>query len=529
MESHFKNGASGDFLTRLFHSVHSSDAHKTLNRLLWALPAIFLFQISYAQNYYAIQGSNYAGSLGIGNNPASIVNTPYSWDIDILSVQVKNATNGVTVHNYSLISSPQKSQYSFDQGDYRRYAYGDFNINLLNARIAINRKQALGFGLNLRGYAQLSTGPYNFIDTLKTTGDFFDLGNYNRKLYGDFTHSSWVEAFVTWAQTIWDRTDNRLNAGITAKVSRGISGAYTTLQNGSVEQTLHGNTYVYTMQDVFAEYGYSYNYDLWQKQNSTGENLNKFVSNSRGGFSFDIGAEYLIKAAQTGSGFDEDVNSYYDYDWKIGLSILDIGFNQYKYGRNSRVISGFQNNITDSIIDNRFLHVDDLENFNDNLQGVAQNIQQPAGLFRIINPTRTVLNVDHYLFDAFYINGNLSLNLSSLSGSQWRVSELNLLTLTPRWETKRWGVYLPMQFNTKNQFWVGGAFKAGPLLIGFHNWANIFSKNKMQNGGGYIALVIRARKNTQSRLDKRLDCPRNVGVTYKKNRLGQKLSCPQKP
>ena len=58
-----------------------------------------------------------------------------------------------------------------------------------------------------------------------------------------------------------------------------------------------------------------------------------------------------------------------------------------------------------------------------------------------------------------------------------------------------------------DRFWVGGAFKAGPLLIGLHNWANLFSKNSLQNGGGYVALIIRDLKSISKRYDKRLNCP----------------------
>jgi len=503
MESHFKN-------------------------VQWGLPVLLLLLIqtsTWAQNYYGIQGSGYAGSLGIGNNPASIVNTPYNWDIDLFSFQVKNATNGITIHNYSLLSDARKSQYSFNQGDYRRYAYADFNVNLLNARFSINRKQAFGFGVNLRGYSQLSTGPFNFIDSLKTTGDFFDLGNYNRKLYGNLVSSSWIEVFATWAQTIWDGVSDRLNAGITAKVSRGISGAYANVQNGTVIQTAHGNTYVYTLQDVLAKYAYSANYDTWQKGRSNSDNLRDFLKYTQGGASLDLGVEYLIKPQQIAAAFDDD--SYYDYDWKIGVSLLDIGFNQYKYGRNSRIVSGFQNNVTDTVVDQRFLNIKSFDAFNDSLTGVAKNLQQQSGMFRIVNPTRLVLNVDRYLFNAFYVNANLSVNLSSLSGNEWRATELNLLTVTPRWETKRWGFYLPVQYNTKNNLWVGGAFKLGPLLFGVHNWANVFAKNKMQNGGGYVAIVIRSWKNTRTHTDKRLDCP-DVGIHFKKNPLGKKFSCPPK-
>ena len=36
-----------------------------------------------AQDYQGLQGSPYAGSLGVANNPASILSTPYSWDVTL--------------------------------------------------------------------------------------------------------------------------------------------------------------------------------------------------------------------------------------------------------------------------------------------------------------------------------------------------------------------------------------------------------------------------------------------------------------
>jgi hypothetical protein len=474
----------------------------------WLLLALWLLLVhtnGYTQNYYALQGSNYAGSLGIGNNPASIVNNPYKWDVTILGIQKKNATNSVVLHNWSLFSNPANSQYSIKEGDFRRYLYDDFNVNLLNARIALNRKQAIGFGFNLRSYTQASIARINFVDTLTSTRDFFNLGNYNRKLFGDVTQSTWMEFYVTWAQTIWDRTDSRLNAGITAKLTRGLSGAYVNILNGSATATVHNNTNDYTLQDVFAEYGYSNNYDEWKKEKSTNQNIRDFLSHTQAGLSFDLGVEYLIKSQQIPTVFDDD--TYYDYDWKIGVSLLDIGFNQFKYGINSRKVSGFQPNVTDTVVDIQFDDIHKLQDFNNVLPGIVRNIQQPTGVFPVINPARLVLNVDHFITGAWYINGNASLNLSSLSGKQPRLTELNLLTVTPRWETRRLGFFLPIQFNTKNQLWVGSAVKLGPLLLGIHNWANVLSKNKMQNGGAYLALVVRPWKNTVTRLDKRLDCP----------------------
>ncbi|MDE3247781.1 MAG: hypothetical protein KGO82_03920, partial [Bacteroidota bacterium] len=170
-------------------------------------------------------------------------------------------------------------------------------------------------------------------------------------------------------------------------------------------------------------------------------------------------------------------------------------------------------NITNQTLDQRFdSTIRSVRTFTDSLDQLV-NANYPGRQFTVVNPTRLVINVDHYLTGDFYINGELSLNipLASLKKGWLQVKETNLLSLTPRWERKRWGAYLPIQFNTRQQLWVGAAFKAGPLLFGIHNVANLFSKSSTANGGGYIALIIRPwGGGSESRGDKRLECPKPV-------------------
>ncbi len=460
-----------------------------------------------AQNYHAVEGSSFAGSLGVSNNPASIVNTPFTWDIDLFSLQLTNGTNLFTIHNYSLISSAKKTTVDNNNGINKRFDDINFNINLLNARFALNRKQAFAFGANIRGYGRLKTGAYNYNDTLQDVNQFFSINDIANNYNGNFIGSSWLEGFLTYSQTIFDDSRGRLNAGITVKATRGISGSFAQLQNGTVSLNDNGTSKYYTLKTANGIYGYSYNYDGWQNSKSTTQNIRDFlITNTRGGFSFDIGAEYLIKSQAISTYFDDD--NYFDYDWKIGVSLLDIGHNQYRYGNKSHSFTSPVANVTDDDLNRKFDSVSNFSNINDSLATIVNGFSSINGKFKIQNPTRLVINVDKPLGNDFYMNANLSINLSSVfSGGSKYVQELNFLSITPRWETKRWGVYLPIQYNTEGQFWIGGAFKAGPLLFGVHNLANIFSKNKMQNGGGYIAIVIRSSKMTEKKMDKRLDCP----------------------
>jgi len=457
-----------------------------------------------AQNYHAVQGSPYAGSLGVHNNPASILMAPFKWDLTLIGIQEKSSTNLFTIYNYSLLSNPYRSQYSINGGEYKRFSNLSLNLNLLNARIALGRQAAIAFGVNLKSYSNVSSSAYNFSDTLLRTGEFFKINQPNQTYSAKFNSSSWAEIYASYARTIIDNDAVRLNAGITVKVNKGLSGATARLEDARYQELANNR---YNIAGGYLEYIYSSNFDHWQKNNPASTNISNLVRYSNGGASFDAGVEYLIKPQELVNFDDED--NYYDYEWKFSLSLLDAGFTRYRSGDKSRGVSGINPAISNADLDNKFdSTITSLKIFNDSLSTIATSFVAINSTYNIINPMRVVLNVDRFVYKNFYVNAELSLNVPDSWIKKWRnIKEMNLFTVTPRWETRRFGIYLPMQYTNTDRFWIGGAFKAGPLLIGVHNWANLFSKKSFQNGGGYIALIIHNPGSISKRHDKRLDCP----------------------
>jgi len=463
--------------------------------------------VAFTQNYHAVQGSSNEAGLNVGNNPAAIVNSPFTWDITLFGTQLKSITNAFTIHNYSLLSSPGKSEYALDNGEYARKADISFNTNLLNARFALSRKRALAFGINLRGYASLHTGSYNYTDTLRDINDFIRINELTPSLNGQLASSSWIEIFGTYGQTVLDNETGRLNAAVTLKVNRGLSGATARVTDVAVNKDLLPDGINYALRSGRVDYGYSSNYDHLQSNQPGAQNTNDFLSHTEGGASLDLGVEYLIKT-QAVTSFHDDDDGYYEYEWKIGVSLLDIGFASYKYGRNSFIAANPKSGITSGMLEDKFYYTDNIEDFKDSLATVVQSFTSRRGKFGILHPARAVLNVDKYLLDNFFINADLSLNLSTLAGGEKAyVRELNLLTVTPRWETRLWAAYLPLQYNNGGKFWVGAAFKAGPLLLGIHNLSNIFSKTSVQDGGGYLAIIIRPWKTRRWGKSREVYCP----------------------
>lgn len=463
-----------------------------------------------AQDYHAIEGSPYAGGIGVANNPASMLMTPYPWDITVFSMEEKNTTNAVTFSNFSYLSglSPHDTiHYRFTNGDFKHYAAFNFNMHLLNVRFALGRNQAIAFGANLRGYGAAKTGPVNYNDTLKNMNQFFNI-NEGTVYNGNFVTSTWGELFLTYSRTIIDDAYGRLNAGITLRGMRGISGAYAQLESGSVNRTVSGPLTIYDLAAGTGKYAYSSNYDYWHNGQSTIQNIKDFLGHTRPGGAADLGVEYIVKP-QTVDVYGEG-DSYYDYDWKIGVSLLDIGYNNYKYGSQSRAVSDPRTNVSDSALNEKFDHVNTLASFNDSMATIVNSIIPLQGLYKIWNPTRLVVNIDRPMPDHFALNADLTLNLGgSNNGQRLFTKEITLLAVTPRWETKTLGAYLPVQVTTEGRVWVGGAFKAGPLLLGIHNWANLFSGSKMQNGGFYLAMVIRPGKGFFFKEARKYTCPDN--------------------
>lgn len=444
----------------------------------------------YAQNYQAINGSSYAGSLGASNNPASIVHVPYAWDITPFAIQAKQSTNGFIIDKYGLLSSPKNAELILQNGIKKGFVFANQDIRLLNTRISLNAKAAISFGATIRNYSYATSSQINLQDTAIRLANFMKINMDHVPFSGKFRSSAWAELYAGYAKTIIDDGERVLNAGITLKVNRAFAGGYATASDINFTPTLNGNMRVNLLTSGSLKYGYSANLDNIDKNLNSIGNIKKLVIKSYNSYSADIGFEYLALTDE-----DKEVSGDYAYDTKIGVSLMDIGWNKYIYSNESHLAIGNAPGVTDKIIDNKIHSIRSIRDFNDSIASLVNSFETLTGKFNVNEPTRLVINVDQHIAENIFINTEITLPFIPLvTNKLLRIIDMNLLAVTPRWELKSIGVYLPILFNTQKQLWVGGAFKAGPVLIGTHNLANLFTKNKMQTGGFYIAFTVRPGK-----------------------------------
>ncbi len=447
------------------------------------------FALCKGQNYQALHGSSYAGSLGSGSNPASIVHVPYAWDITPLALQFKQSTNAFQVKKYSFLSAPSRAELTATLGTRRRFVFANQDLRLLNTRITLNSKTAIAFGATIRSYQYASTSESNWQDTIFTMADYMKINLEHLPLSGEARGTSWAELYASFGRTLKDEGDWLINGGVTLKLTRPIAGGYGKALGLNYQYSPVASIPAYTLTEGSFRYGYSANFDQLDSNKTSAANREGFLQQPSLGLGADLGFEYIHLASQ------ENGENDYAYETKIGLSVLDIGSTRFQHGKRSRLVIAGRPGITDTVIENKFVGVNSFDSFNDSVAGLSRSMEELAGDFFIYMPTRLLISFDQHIAENFFINTEITLPLYALADDDVLViKDMNLVAVTPRWEKKNVGFYLPVLFNTKQQLWVGGAFKAGPVLFGTHNLANLFSKNSAQSGGMYFALTFRPGK-----------------------------------
>lgn len=461
---------------------------------------------SFGQQYQAVHGSNFAGSLGIMNNPASALSSPLPWDITLLGLQLKNSTNFFYIEKYDPSGKDPQLAAWIQNGEYKRRLNTQFNMNLLNTRIRTSNRSAISFGMNIRSASLGGSSTYNFIDTILLPNTFLKVNMNNQPLDAFVRSSTWAEAYGSLALNLADKKHFIWNAGATIKSNMGLAGIHASITNGQFKEYVRPVNNLYEVTTAELNYGYSANLDFWDPAASTKSNLKRYRSQSIGGTSVDLGMEWIIKDQRNIELFNN--KSQYNYTWKFGLSMLDLGYANYKYGLESVKTSGVKPNINGIALARKFdSTITGLDVLNDSIQTAVGQFNTLAGEFRMSHPTRIVFNVDRQITDLIYINAELSIPIQARTGANMQTQDLNLLTITPRRETQKYGVYLPLSITRDGSFWIGAAVKAGPVLFGFHR-VPIGTKTSYQNGGAYLAYTISPSEKLRKPKAKIIECPK---------------------
>src|SRR5690606_35930324 len=168
-------------------------------------------------------------------------------------------------------------------------------------------------------------------------------------------------------------------------------------------------------------------------------------------------------------GFKLDNNYKNTYKFKFGVALLDLGSIVYKKDplRSGDYNIDISNGEQLPLWQFNNLDVDDYHQFfQERPQFFIPANDNTETEYTVSLPTTLQVEADLLLYDGWYANLASQVSLSNNKTKIFNSRTYTNVTLTPRYEGKIFGFYLPINYNQLTKMNAGLAFRVGPLFFG---------------------------------------------------------------
>ncbi len=447
---------------------------KTVVTVLFAVICLY----AGAQDFAGFRTGNYNGVNGVFFNPANIADSRYRFDLNLFSL------NAVVGNN----------QASFKLGDLGHSFNGD---SLKNQVFGKNAGPASGLAsISLQGPSLMfNIGKLSF--ALSTRGRVVtNISNIDGKLFQKISQDFQTDPALPY--TIQSGNDMRLNVigwteygfsvarqlsspqdknlfkmGVTIKYLQGVGNAYLNINNftGTLNQDNVTLKNYLTGTTGHIALGFS---------GGTFSNftLDQLTKGSGSGIGGDIGFVYEIRRNDSMHRAGRDENKY---RLKIGVALLDLG--SILFTRDVQRSGAYDIHVTGV----QKYYLSDLsgvtiDNYNQHFQASPQYFTPTTdngSTYSTSLPTTLQLNLDYNIHRGFYLDFGGQIAMSSATGKPYNPEYFNAFTVTPRFEGRAIGLYVPINYNELTKFNAGLSVRLGPLFFGSGSiLTSLFSSSK---------------------------------------------------
>lgn len=512
-----------------------------MKKSLLVLGMLFSYIIN-SQDFTGFNQSNYAGVTGVYLQPASIVDSRMKFDMNLVGVNLGFYNNYVGLRREALKREKNAEgktvMPAFDDSLFAdKYLVEKINNRnksvYLTNRIAgpsfmipINHKNAIAITSSLRSYVNVDGVSPNLAKLAYEEFKYPSLWvtNLNNK-YLSVQEMTWAEYGLTYAHVFKDDNEHYFKGGATVKLLQGIQSSYMFVKD------LNYNFQTDTTLSIFqseVNYGHSSNLnftDIKIGGDQTGTKVFDY-SQSYPGVGFDFGVVYEWRPSYMKYKYDMDGeknlwrNDKNKYKLKVGFSVTDIGSIKFKKGPTSgnfKADVGFWNL--------KPIDPQTVGEFDDTLKGRFNGLSGPSS-YKMNLPTAMSLQIDYQIWKDVYVNFTPYFAFQ-FKKNDTKVHDFSSLTLTPRWDHKWFGVFIPVQYNFLDGFRAGAAVRLGPIIVGSSNLAPLVGQKTMYGADVYAMLKIPIPYGKPKDRDK-------DGVSNKKDKckdvpgVWEFLGCPDK-
>ncbi|WP_305982311.1 DUF5723 family protein [Roseivirga thermotolerans] len=455
------------------------------------LSVTFCFQRLSAQQFNGFYTSDFSGVLGLGEQPASVANSPYKYDFNLVNGNIYLANN---IAHTAKNSEGAIRLIRFDDTE-TKYVKGNASLGGLSVLLSLSRKRGVGIRYNVRSVMNGTEISPNFVAQINR----FNSPEYTGRTYLNeqlnFSSATWQELAFTYGGLLRDDGVNRIKLGVTLKAVNPMGHAWAVLERADYDVLADGRLDVNRFN---LRAGYSANLDGYEPFDGTNamrippQGTGYKLSGADIGLVYERVAFRADPKSASGTSLHPDIT----YEFRVSASITDIGTMTMDYGSASFATTGLNPNANSADFNSLFTGVTSFRAFRNSLENYLTTTDV-SGTYTVSLPTALRLNYDYNFGNNFYFNAAALADLSWAMPADFRVSYINHLMLTPRYETGLYGVYLPIMYNFSNDTEVGLAARYGPFTIGTHTLETLFKKEKTSAGFFFSISISQLKANAR--------------------------------
>ncbi len=441
-----------------------------MNRLI-LIVLMLAGSATFAQDFPGYRSGNYTGVNGVFFNPANIAGSRYYFDVNLASASTM-AANDQASFRLSDISE------SFNGDSIRNQLFGT-QAGAANGMFAIDIHGPSGMmGIGEKNAIAVTTRGRMFANALNVDGKLFR--QISESVAQDpelpytlssqenmrFAVNAWTEFGASFARILVDEHAHFFKGGLTLKYLAGAANGYVNIDNfsGTVTRDALFNLTHLTNASGRIATGFG-------GTRISGFEASDLFQMKSSGFGADLGFVYEYRPdpeMQTVDGIKLDNNYKNTYRFKFGLALLDLGSIRYK--KDPARSGAYTIDISNTeFMPLRQLNNLDVDDYNQFFASQPEFFTPAAGGetdYSVSLPTTLQVEADLLLYDGWYLNLASQVSLSNNADKPYNNRSYSSFTLTPRYEGKIFGGYLPLNYNPLTKFNAGLAFRAGPLFFG---------------------------------------------------------------
>lgn len=506
---------------------------------------IILVSFSYfvqSQDFTGFNQSNYAGVTGVYLQPASIVDSRMKFDMNLIGLNIGAYNNYIGVKRDAFKREKDANgkttfpafddtlfadKYLVEKASSRNKSiYFSNRIAGPSFMVSINHKNAFAITSNIRTYVNIDgISP----DLAKLAFEEFkypslwvtNLKNKNLSIQ----EMTWAEYGLTYAHVFKEDNEHYFKGGATVKLLQGIQSAYMFVKD--LEYNFQTDTTLSIFQSE-VNYGHSDNLafsDLKVGESNTGTKVFDY-SQSYPGVGFDFGVVYEWRPSYLKYKYDMDGEKDLwrkdknKYKLKVGISVTDLGSIKFKKGATSgdfKADVGFWNL--------KPINPSSVKEFDDTLKSRFTSTGTKSS-YRMNLPTAISAQIDYQVWKDFYVNLTPFIAFQ-FKKNDTKVHDISSITLTPRYDWKWLGVFIPVQYNFLDGFRAGAAVRLGPIVVGSSNLAPLIGQKTVYGADVYAILKLpipygRPKDKDKDGISNRKDLCKEIPGTW------EFMGCPDK-